>query len=156
MFRNFEDCVGNVLSLEEWKMSGRSISSPRNGPRMTRIGRINADKGLLISQDPCQPRAIAADAANCPETIGSQQRACHGVGYNLLDGGTMVNLDELQVQYVTDQAGEKSAVILPIAVFYQLLEDLEDLAVAAERADEPPLSHEQLTDELRADGLLPD
>ena len=67
----------------------------------------------------------------------------------------MVNPDELQVQYVTDQAGEKSAVILPIEVFYQLLEDLEDLAVAAERADEPTLSHQQLIDELRADGLLP-
>lgn len=68
----------------------------------------------------------------------------------------MVNLDDLQVQYVTDQAGEKNAVILPIDIFYQLLEDLQDLAVAAERADEPTISHEQLIEGLTADGLLPD
>lgn len=67
----------------------------------------------------------------------------------------MVTLEDLPVQYITDQSGEKSAVILPIALFYQLLEDLEDLAVAAERADEPTLSHQQLIDELMADGLLP-
>lgn len=68
----------------------------------------------------------------------------------------MVNLDDLQVQYVIDQAGEKSAVILPIDIFYQLLEDLQDLAVVAERADEPSLDHEQLIEALRADGFLPD
>jgi hypothetical protein len=68
----------------------------------------------------------------------------------------MVNLDDLHVQYVTDKTGEKNAVILPIDVFFQLLEDLEDLAIAAERIDEPTLSHQQLIDELKSDGLLSD
>lgn len=68
----------------------------------------------------------------------------------------MENLDNYPVQYITDQSGERNAVILPIDFFLQLLEDLEDLAVAAERVNEPPLSHEQLIDELKADGLLPD
>jgi hypothetical protein len=68
----------------------------------------------------------------------------------------MLDLDDLRVQYITDQAGEKNAVVLPIEVFYQLLEDLEDLVVAAERWDEPTLSHEQLIAELKADGFLPD
>lgn len=68
----------------------------------------------------------------------------------------MVDLNDLHVQYVTDQTGEKHAVILPIDVFFQLLEDLQDLAIAAERADEPTLSHEQLIEELKSDGLLSD
>jgi hypothetical protein len=68
----------------------------------------------------------------------------------------MVNLDRLQIQYITDAAGEKSAVILPIEEFYQLLEDLEDLAIVAERSGEPTKPHQQLIDELKADGLLSD
>lgn len=60
------------------------------------------------------------------------------------------------VQYITDAAGERSAVILTIEQFNQLLEDLEDLAVIAERRDEPTLSHEELLTELKRDGLLPD
>jgi hypothetical protein len=68
----------------------------------------------------------------------------------------MVNLDDLQVQYITDQTGKKNAVILPIDVFFQLLEDLQDLAIAAERTDEPTLSHQQLVGELKSDSLLSD
>ena len=68
----------------------------------------------------------------------------------------MVNLDDMQLEYVTDNAGAKRAVILPIEVFYQLLEDLEDLAVVAERVDEPTISRQTLVDELKSDGLLPD
>ena len=36
----------------------------------------------------------------------------------------------------------------------ELLEAVEDLAVLAERRDEPTVSHEQLIAELRRDGLL--
>jgi hypothetical protein len=68
----------------------------------------------------------------------------------------MIDLNDLHVQYVTDQTGEKNAVILPIDVFFQLLEDLQDLAIAAERTDEPTLSHQQLIEELKSDGLLSD
>ena len=67
----------------------------------------------------------------------------------------MVELRELSVQYVTDVDGHASAVILPIEEFNQLLEDLADLAVAAERAEEAIISHQELVDELRADGHLP-
>ena len=67
----------------------------------------------------------------------------------------MLNLEQFQIQYITDAAGQKSAVILPIEEFYQLLEDLEELAIVAERAEEPTISHEQLIERLKADGLLP-
>ncbi len=66
----------------------------------------------------------------------------------------MLNLRELHVQYITNEAGEKSAVILPILQFQELLEDLADLAVIAERRDEPTIAHEKLLDELKRDGFL--
>ncbi len=58
------------------------------------------------------------------------------------------------LQYVTNQAGEKTAVILPIKEFEELLEDLQDLAVVAERRDEPSISHEELLAELKRDGII--
>jgi hypothetical protein len=66
----------------------------------------------------------------------------------------MLGIKHLQLQFVTDSAGRRSAVILPIEQFYELLEGLEDLAVTAERRDEPTISHQQVTDELAADGIL--
>jgi len=58
------------------------------------------------------------------------------------------------LQYVTNQAGEKTAVILPIDEFEGLLEDLQDLAIVAERRGEPSISHEELLAELKRDGLI--
>ena len=58
-------------------------------------------------------------------------------------------------QFLTDQDGNKTAVLLPIAEYQQLLEDLEDLAAIAERREEPTISHEELIRDLKKDGLLP-
>lgn len=60
----------------------------------------------------------------------------------------MVDLKQLEVQYVTNQIGEKTAVILSLASFRDLIEDLEDLAMATERRDEPTISHYELLSEL--------
>lgn len=65
-------------------------------------------------------------------------------------------MPQLHPQYVTDSEGHKKAVILPIEEYEELLEDLDDLAVAAERKHESTVSHEQLLRELNKDGLLPD
>jgi PHD/YefM family antitoxin component YafN of YafNO toxin-antitoxin module len=65
-------------------------------------------------------------------------------------------MPQFHPQYVTDSEGHKKAVILPIEEYEELLEDLGDLAIAAERRNEPTISHEQLLAELRSDGLLPD
>lgn len=67
----------------------------------------------------------------------------------------MTELRELAVQYIVDANGDKSAVVLPIEQFYQLLEDLDDLAVLAQRRDEPTVSHDDLLAELRQRGILP-
>jgi len=66
----------------------------------------------------------------------------------------MVDLRQLKPQYVTNEAGEKTAIILPLEAFEELLEDIEDLAIAAERREEPTMAHDQLVTELKRDGLI--
>jgi hypothetical protein len=56
--------------------------------------------------------------------------------------------------YLTDEAGKKTAVVLPITDYEKLLEDLDDLASIAERREEPTIPHEQFKAELKRDGLL--
>ena len=60
------------------------------------------------------------------------------------------------LQYITDDRGERTAVVLPISDYEKLLEDLDDLAVVAERRDEPTVPHDELLSELKRDGHLPD
>ncbi len=66
----------------------------------------------------------------------------------------MNDLQTLQVKYITDENGKKTAVILPIEEFEELLEDLEDLAVLAERREEPTLSFEEVLQKLKSNGFL--
>ncbi len=61
----------------------------------------------------------------------------------------MIELRDLQAKYITDENGEKTAVILSIEEFENLLEDLEDLALLAERRDEPTISHEEVSERLK-------
>lgn len=66
----------------------------------------------------------------------------------------MLDLKQMEIQYVTNEAGEKTAVILPLAGFQELMEDIEDLAAVAERRDEPTISHEELLAQLKRDGII--
>jgi hypothetical protein len=47
-----------------------------------------------------------------------------------------------QPQFITDADGEKISVILPLADYQELLDDLEDLADIAERKDEATVPFE--------------
>jgi len=67
-----------------------------------------------------------------------------------------MEIRELQARYVTDENGKKTAVILPIEEFEDLLEDLEDLAVLAERREEPAISFDEVMERLKRDGFLSD
>ena len=58
------------------------------------------------------------------------------------------------LQYLTDDRGERTAVVLPISDYEKLLEDLDDLAVVAERRDEPVIPHDQFIADLKRDGTL--
>ena len=66
----------------------------------------------------------------------------------------MLDVKQLELQYVTNDAGEKTAVILPINQFEELIEDMEDLAMASEQCDESSISHKDLVAELKRDGLI--
>lgn len=47
-------------------------------------------------------------------------------------------------QYVVDENGQKIAVILPLAEYEKLQEDLHDLSVIADRKDEKCISLEEM------------
>jgi hypothetical protein len=68
----------------------------------------------------------------------------------------MLDVKTLNPQYVTDENGEQTAVIIPIGTFRELLEDIDDLAAIAERREEPAIPHEEVIAQLKRDGLLPD
>ncbi len=59
-------------------------------------------------------------------------------------------------KYVTDDSGERTDVIISLAAYETLLEDLNDLAAIADRRSEDTIPHSQFLEELRADGILPD
>ena len=58
------------------------------------------------------------------------------------------------LQYVTDANGERTAVILPLDEYEELLEDLHVIRVAEETKDEPRIPWEQVKAELVSEGKL--
>jgi PHD/YefM family antitoxin component YafN of YafNO toxin-antitoxin module len=59
-----------------------------------------------------------------------------------------------QEQYVISPKGKKTAVILSLKRYQELMEDLHDLAVVAERRRERPISLDEMRRRLKKDGLL--
>jgi len=58
------------------------------------------------------------------------------------------------VQYVTDANGERTAVILPLDEYEELLEDLHVTHVAEETKNEPRIPWEEVKAQLIAEGKL--
>lgn len=58
-------------------------------------------------------------------------------------------------RFIVDEKGNRVSVVLPVDEYEELLEDLHDLAVVAERRREPIVSHPALKRRLKAGGLLP-
>jgi hypothetical protein len=59
------------------------------------------------------------------------------------------------VQLGTNDSGQKTAVVLSIAEYERLIENLWDYAVIAHRRNVPTIPHEQFVSELKQDGILP-
>lgn len=57
------------------------------------------------------------------------------------------------VQFLTNEKGRKTAVVLPIEDYEKLREDMDDLAVIAERRDEETISHADFKKGLKRNGL---
>jgi hypothetical protein len=56
--------------------------------------------------------------------------------------------------YITDSKGKRKAVILDIRHYQEMLDDLEDLRLLAERKDEETSSLDEVQARLKARGLL--
>jgi PHD/YefM family antitoxin component YafN of YafNO toxin-antitoxin module len=57
-------------------------------------------------------------------------------------------------RYLTNEKGEREAIILSIDEYEELLEDIEDLAVVLERRGEPTIPFEEVKKRLKEDGLI--
>ena len=62
----------------------------------------------------------------------------------------------MSTQFITDSAGAKVAAVIPINEYEELMEDIEDLAVVADRKDEERVSIDEVKCQLIEDGLLSD
>ena len=60
----------------------------------------------------------------------------------------------MDTQFIVDESGKKTSVILSLEDYEELLEDIHDLTVIAERKSEPSINLEELKKRLKADGLL--
>ena len=61
---------------------------------------------------------------------------------------------QLKEQYIIDAEGKKTAIVLPIEQYKQLLEDLHDLTIVAERQAETLVSLATMKEWLKGDGAL--
>lgn len=66
----------------------------------------------------------------------------------------MLEMDERRTQYQTDAQGRRTAVVVPVSEYEQLLEDLHDLAVVAERRDEDTIDEAELRRRLASGGAV--
>ncbi|MFC1483216.1 hypothetical protein ACFL56_03040 [Candidatus Margulisiibacteriota bacterium] len=57
-------------------------------------------------------------------------------------------------EYITDEKGKKIAVVLPIEHYSELMEDLQDLAVIAERKDSKTIPYSEFLKKLKRNGKI--
>ncbi len=68
----------------------------------------------------------------------------------------MISSERFHPEYVTDSEGNKRVVILPIEEYRELLEDLNDLSIIAERREEETIPHHKVLEDLKRSGYLQD
>ena len=66
----------------------------------------------------------------------------------------MLSRNKMHPQYITDEQGLKTSIIIPISEYEELMDDIEDLAAVADRRKEPSIPHEAFMEELRNDGVV--
>lgn len=57
-------------------------------------------------------------------------------------------------QFIVDSQGKKTAVLVPIKRYNELMADLHDLAVVAERKNEKAISLAEMRKRLKRDGVI--
>ena len=68
--------------------------------------------------------------------------------------GRKYQMSTVMEQYVIDTNGKKTGVILSLKRYQQLMEDLHDLAIVAERREEKSVSLEEMKRRLKKDAIL--
>ena len=63
-------------------------------------------------------------------------------------------IKDLHPQYIVNEKGEKTSVVLSIKEFEEILEDIQDLAEVAKRKNEKTTSHKDFIKELAKDGYI--
>lgn len=63
-------------------------------------------------------------------------------------------MNHTKEEYVINTNGKKKAVIFPLKEYEELMEDLHDLAIVAERRDEETISLNEMKRRLKKRGLI--
>lgn len=66
----------------------------------------------------------------------------------------MINIEEFHPKFIMDDKGHRQSVVIPIRDFRSLMDDIEDLAIIAERKGEPVTDHDEFVNELKNSGIL--
>ena len=66
----------------------------------------------------------------------------------------MVDIKRFRLRYVTDRKGKKTEIKMKVKDFEELLEDLNDMSIVAERRDEETVVHKDLVRNLKQNGIL--
>lgn len=61
---------------------------------------------------------------------------------------------KLKEKFLTDENGKKEAVVLDVRTYEELIEDLEDLVVIADRKSEEAVPLDAVKRKLKKDGIL--
>lgn len=61
---------------------------------------------------------------------------------------------QVKEKYIVNEKGAKTDIIIPLDEYEELLEDLHDLAIIAERKDEPTLGLKELKKKLLDNGII--
>jgi hypothetical protein len=66
----------------------------------------------------------------------------------------MVDIKKFRLRFVTNRKGKKTEVIMKVKDFEELLEDLNDMSIVAERRDEETISHKDLVKDLKKNDII--
>ena len=63
-------------------------------------------------------------------------------------------MPKIQEKFIVDEKGKKQSVILDFKTYEEMVEDLEDLCIIAERKKEGTISFDELKRKVKKSGLL--
>ncbi|NKQ38444.1 MAG: hypothetical protein HF967_03030 [Methanosarcinales archaeon] len=63
-------------------------------------------------------------------------------------------MKKFQEQYIINEMGQKTAVVIPIKEYEELIEDIHDITIITERQDESAITLEEIKYKLKKDGFF--